>query len=373
MPFDLPTLIGAQTPGDPLFGGGGTTDTLLVPILLAEVAILVTGLVVWFGHAIWWAWYSFRGHGPRQRARRELVAFLDRGGSEDHVAEAFGRIPPREQVRCLLDMAPTVRGESARRLAAVGARLGLVRRAESRCKSGLWWRRLHAARLLSLIGGSERALLVLLEDRHPAVRAAAAEWAVAHPSPRVLLHLLPLLSDPAGLCRFTAQDSVLRIGGRASDSLAHYLEDAHSGEAAAALEVAVGLADPRLMPAGIVFSDDPDPGVRRQAARLLGALGGPGAVEALIELTVDPDGTVRAAAARGLGVLERREAAPRLAGMLRDGAWDVRVEAGLALRALGAPGKLFLRRALTDHDRFAADMARQVMDLPASVGRAVSS
>jgi HEAT repeat protein len=127
------------------------------------------------------------------------------------------------------------------------------------------------------------------------------------------------------------------------------------------------------MKRAVESSDDPDPETRRQAARLLGALGGPGAVEGLVSLTVDQDADVRAAAARGLGVLERREAAPRLAGMLRDQSWGVRQAAGLALRALGAPGTIYLRRALSDHDRFARDMAQQILDLPDSVGRVVSS
>jgi len=50
--------------------------------------------------------------------------------------------------------------------------------------------------------------------------------------------------------------------------------------------------------------------------------------------------------------------------LLRDQAWVVRREAALALRAMGAPGTLLLRRALTSDDRFAADMAKQVLGLP---------
>jgi hypothetical protein len=50
----------------------------------------------------------------------------------------------------------------------------------------------------------------------------------------------------------------------------------------------------------------------------------------------------------------------------------VRREAGLALRALGAPGVLFLRRYLTDNDHFAVEMARQVRDLPGAAGLAVA-
>ena len=58
------------------------------------------------------------------------------------------------------------------------------------------------------------------------------------------------------------------------------------------------------------------------------------------------------------------QAGTLLAERLRDERWRVRREAGLALRALGAPGTLFLRRALKGDDRFAADMAQQVLDLP---------
>jgi HEAT repeat protein len=56
--------------------------------------------------------------------------------------------------------------------------------------------------------------------------------------------------------------------------------------------------------------------------------------------------------------------ARRVAELLRDPAWIVRREAGLALRTLGNPGTVLLRRALRNPDRFAADMARQVMDIP---------
>jgi HEAT repeat protein len=368
------SVVGAQIPVEPAFPHlAGATETVLAPILVAEAAVLAVGVVVLFGHTFWWTWRSSRQRGPVRRAERELVAFVDRGGSEDLVAEALARLRPRERVRCLMGMAPNVRGESARRLRGLAGRLGLAGRIEARCRSRLWWRRLHAARLLSVVGGPEACLIELLHDRHPAVRAAAAEWTAAQPTPGALQALLPLLGDPTGLCRFTAQDSLLRVGARAAEPLGAYLRTARSEEAAAALEVAVGLADPRLMRAAIDFTDHPSPEARRQAARLLGALGGPGAVEALIELTVDRDGRVRAAAARALGVLERRNAAPRLAGMLRDAVWEVRVEAGLALRALGAPGRLYLRRSLGDPDPFAADMARQVMDLPASVGQVVSS
>jgi len=70
------------------------------------------------------------------------------------------------------------------------------------------------------------------------------------------------------------------------------------------------------------------------------------------------------AAARGLGRMQHWQAASQLAEGLRDSAWHVRRDAGLALRSIGAPGALFLRRSLNSDDRFAADMAQLVLDLP---------
>jgi HEAT repeat protein len=96
------------------------------------------------------------------------------------------------------------------------------------------------------------------------------------------------------------------------------------------------------------------------------AIGGAEAAAVLQRLLADPDPAARAAAAGGLGHLGHWPAAAALAAALRDPSWDVRRGAGLALSALGAPGELFLREALTDQDRFAADMARQILELPHS-------
>jgi HEAT repeat protein len=64
--------------------------------------------------------------------------------------------------------------------------------------------------------------------------------------------------------------------------------------------------------------------------------------------------------------MQHWQAAAQLAQCLQDSTWRVRRDAGLALRALGAPGALFLRRALKGNDAFAADMSQQVLDLPAA-------
>jgi HEAT repeat protein len=62
--------------------------------------------------------------------------------------------------------------------------------------------------------------------------------------------------------------------------------------------------------------------------------------------------------------MQHWQAASQLAEAMRDRTWRVRRDAALALRAIGAPGALFLRKALKGDDAFASDMAQLVMDLP---------
>jgi HEAT repeat protein len=206
----------------------------------------------------------------------------------------------------------------------------------------------------------------LLVDTNPAVRAQAAEWAATQPSPGIISTMLTMLADPATQARFAVQDALLRMGAVIADPLASFLET-HSGlPAESGLRVAESLAEPRFLSAALRHSASEKVGVRTAAANLLGAIGGAESAARLIELLKDPDSLVRAAAAHGLGRMQYWQAASQLAEALQDRTWRVRRDAGLALRALGAPGALFLRRALKGNDPFAADMSQQVLDLPAA-------
>jgi hypothetical protein len=55
--------------------------------------------------------------------------------------------------------------------------------------------------------------------------------------------------------------------------------------------------------------------------------------------------------------------------MLSDPSWSVRRAAGRALDALGAAGHVVLRSHLFDEDRYARDMARQILDAAAARDR----
>jgi HEAT repeat protein len=170
-----------------------------------------------------------------------------------------------------------------------------------------------------------------------------------------------MVADPSRFARYTAMDSLIRLGGDASEPLGEAIA---AGAGPTALEVAARIADPKLAAAAGARAGDPDPAVRAWVARVLAAVGGEAHATLVGGLLDDEDPEVRAAAAVALGRLGHWPAAPRLAASLRDRAWRVRRDAAVALRTLGDPGRLMLERALRDEDPFARDMARQTLDLP---------
>jgi HEAT repeat protein len=159
---------------------------------------------------------------------------------------------------------------------------------------------------------------------------------------------------------------LLRMGAVAAGPLATYLERNSGRAAEAGLRVAESLADARFADAALRLSRTDDAAIRSASAKLLGAVGGAPAAERLSELMYDAAPEVRAVAAQSLGRMQHWQAGSLLAKGLCDSTWRVRRQSALALRALGAPGALFLRRALKGDDRFAADMAQQILDLPAA-------
>ncbi|MDQ2695510.1 MAG: HEAT repeat domain-containing protein [Pseudomonadota bacterium] len=344
---------------------------MLEGVLVVEGTLLAATLALFIGHGLWAQWRGTRRRRLLDRGRGLIAAALQDSPPLDAAGQRWlASLPVRLQIRLFTDAARSVTGTQRQRLTELAQAAGLIARAETRCRSRWWWRRLQGARLLAALGGGEGSVEPLLQDRNPYVRAQAIEWAADHPGPAVIAAVLARLNDAHGLCRFKAQDSLVRMAGPVIEPLARYLLAGGGGSMEAALRVAVGLAEHRFLIPALTLCRDPSAPVRALVATLLGKLGGGQGVEILTVLLADADAGVRAAAARALGQLGHWPAAPALAVLLKDPAWTARREAGLALRAVGAPGILFLRRALTDQDRFAADMARQVLDLPEAVERA---
>lgn len=335
-------------------------------VLAAEAAALILGFALLTGHG---AWLAVRQHrlAPRVAAARAGIV----QGIVEHPDDALpitllAGLPFADRLRIIGDAAPSVGGAQRIQLRELARRAGILDRAGRMCRSRRWKRRLRGARIHTLLGSGEHDVPRLFGDRHADVRAEAAAWGAEHPEPAIVAHLLELLTDEATICRFTVKDSLLRLGPTTVEPLRDFLASANGAPAAAALEVAAALRDPRLLDPAYRLLGDGDATTRRRATDLLGALGGERALTALIACLHDDAGEVRAAAARALGHGQHWTAAGELAGALRDTTWDVRRAAGTALLGLGPAGELLLRRMLTDEDPFAGDMAQLMLDLPRS-------
>lgn len=341
-----------------------TPRELVEAALIAEIVILVLSLGLLFGHA--WRMHrrEKRWRVPMERGRLALLEVVRTGRPTKPDEQLLRGLPVRLQVRLFTELVPSITGQSRDHLARLAQQIGLVPVAERMATGKDWRDRLHGVRLLAAIGGGAGVVPGLLDDPDPAVRAEAVEWVGSHPTPELIGRLVELLPRTDRYGSFVVRDSLLRVGADVIDPLARYLETYDGRHAEPALDVAAGLPDVRFAPAALRLCRDPLPQVRARAAALAGAVGSQEAVDVLQALLHDDDPGVRAAAAAALGRLGHWPSATLIAPLLRDPAWIVRSQSALALRSLGSPGLLYLRKGLSDEDAFAADISRQVLDLP---------
>lgn len=331
---------------------------MLAAVLLAEGGVLGAGLSLVLGHA---AFQQIRAARLRSglRTSRQMVARVLAGAPE---RPPLGRLPVDKAIEVVADATRSVDAAGRARLAELPVYAALSRKAARWCTSSYWPRRLKGVRLLVILGGGHDAVPPLLEDPRSEVRSAAAAWAANHPSPEIAARLVRMLSDDALACRLTAHRTLVRMGLDAVPAIIDHMSEDSPASLATALLVASRVHDSALMGPALAHRDSSDPEVRAAVAQVIASGGGSDGIEGLEGFLDDPAPEVRATAAAGLGGLGNWPSSPRLAGMLSDPAWEVRRAAGLALDRLGAPGQLYLQRALDSTDRFAQDMARQVLD-----------
>ena len=140
-----------------------------------------------------------------------------------------------------------------------------------------------------------------------------------------------------------------------------------------ALAVAASLGYEEFTESAAKLIGHPSPVIRKLAIETFAKCGALQSMPLVVERLDDAASQVRQAAARTLGQLHCWQAAPAIGRLLGDPVWAVRQEAGAALRCLGAPGILVLRRSLANSDRFVADMARYVLGLPSLKARKESA
>lgn len=241
-----------------------------------------------------------------------------------------------------------------------------VRQTIDGAHSLLWWKRLAAARTLSLIGAERDrvTILHLLSDGHPAVQSAATACLNRYADKELLVRVIDGLSSASSAVR-TYQLTVL--GAYASLAGPMLLErirpDAPPHKLYAYIHAAAELQDQECMARVADLSTHPHPEVRVAVARVLRSKPGDAVHVKLLSMLRDPDWRVRAQAARGLSEIDDRHTVQELARALADANWWVRFRAGLALAATGPMGRAALADALAHSDRYARDMATLVIGL----------
>ncbi len=237
-----------------------------------------------------------------------------------------------------------------------------MQRAHKGVRNRRWSTRLYSARVLTAFGVDSEDRYRLFADKFPEVRAQAAAWAVACPSPRAIELLVVLLDDENGLCSFAAQDAFIRIGFGGTEALMDALTTADETVVRRILEIAEATGDGRFYAQALSLSADPSPTTRALAASVLACAGNPGAGGELVALLDDPSDDVVLAAAAGLQKLSYWPSASRVEPLLDHESWQMRKQAGLTLLALGAPGEILLR-VNSPGDGPAAEMAVQALEL----------
>ena len=344
--------------------------SLLDWVLVGEGGIVTAAIAFYLLHGVWLRRRSLEEQTLRTAGRASLARLLaPTGAVSPHDVASLRSLPMRIQIPLFNELSKNVAGAQKSTLRELARSLGLVTQALRECTSRRWPRRLRGARFLAQLGEPDALVLSLLRDRHSAVRAQAAEWAGTDPTPEVVTAMLELLADPATLSRFAVQDALLRMGEAMMVPLAEYLVVREGPAALAGLRVAAATGDGRFHAIALHYSHDtaPDGDAAASSAELLAAIGGAEAASRLLAMTAFDSERAQIAAIRALGRMRHWPAASRLAAMLEHPRWKVRHASALALRTIGAPGLLLLRRARAGESIAAAEIARLVLDLPDAV------
>lgn len=366
----------------PLITALASADAWLAPriadILSRHGDVVVDPLLVLLGdssHHAARAWAAnVLGEVGSQRAFPALVRSLDDPDDEVRakVATALGRLRDPRAVPPLLehlltDPAPFVRARIASTLAQFGGPEVIDRLVRSLGDSA-WWVRMRGVEALEQIGSmAEGPLLMALNDPDPEIRQRAAVSLERLGLPAHLLREIEsndqgdaasqtLVRLASAGTRELVAELLLHASPRVRHAVITAIRQARRSDVApelaqiagndpqpelrrAAFDTLRGARAEASLTTALSGLDDPDPGVRIAAIRLVGEIGDRSVNDNVRSLTSDPDPGIRVAAARALGRLGGKTAEPDFVRLLGDPEPRVReaavhAAAGAGLRPL---------------------------------------
>lgn len=342
----------------------GLSMELLTLVVVFEAGCLLVALGTLFGHAVWQRTQEARYAERMDQARTMLTTALGSGALSAEDVALFRRLPIARQAWLLSEWGSNLSGRGSAVVSSLSQQLGMVRAAERMCLSWRWAQRVRGVRILTMLAEGSTVVPTLFDDRSAVVRSQVAYWAATHPTPDTIAALLRMLGDRDRFCRFAAMDALHRMGTVVIEPLVEFVTSQRGPTVDHAMAVISVMGHEHFLHVGTAMMTADSPVARAFAAKVLGAVGGVAHVPFLLAKLADSVAGVREAAVQAIGGIGHWQSSPKVAQLLLDPEWNVRRAAGLSLRDLGAPGRLFLRRAVRGSDQFAADMAKHVLDLP---------
>lgn len=281
------------------------------------------------------------------------------------VVRALEDLPQTAAIESLVAWAARVSGERWRTLAVELTPRPWAAKLRRAARSRAWWKRLRAARFLSVVSAPEdlQILARLLGDEHPAVHMAAAAALERAPQPplvALVIQRVPHMTSPVQ----AYYAAVLRNAHPlAVPLLVERLSQVYDPALPRVVEFAGRLGDAGLRESITTLVDHRSAEVRVQVARALGGLPHPGSVTALLALVTDGAWEVRAQATRSLGRIADPTSLVPLKARLVDAEWWVRLRAALALTRLGSLGRDVLLAAEIGPQADARYVSRLVLGL----------
>lgn len=344
-----------------------TSRHFLAVVAVAQGALLVALVIL----VILNRWFRLRRRALVHPRVVRLNASMQRWafGSTDlgSVLVHLARLPIPLAVDALVSWSARVPGDRWRQLAGALRGHWWAKIVRSNVASGRWWKRLEAARFFAVAATPEdtSSVLKLLRDANPAVHIAAVatlERLDSSALTTAALERLPRLAPTVGAyyasmlrrSRPLVVQLLLKMLQRTDDPALPRLT-----------EFASRLNEPALRESLTALGGHPDPEVRVQAARGVGAFPHPASIALLTRLVRDEAWAVRAQAVRSLGLIADRTTLPLVQAALRDPEWWVRIRAGLALTRFGSGGRDVLLQDEHGPDQGARDMARLILGLSA--------
>ena len=347
--------------------------TWLWIVLSVESAALAGCLSLLLGRTVWLRWEAFRWERRIHEMRTALIRALETSSASDDDLAVIHTLPRRIQITLFIGLAIHLSGTRLNALTNIARRFHIAQHGANLCRSRRWSQRVRGIRLLTALGEGDDLIPSLFDDPSPIVRSEVVHWAADHCSPVIIEDVIQTLNDADGFCRFAAHNALHRMGAAAVEPLERYLPSQNGAALERALAVAASLGHEAFAGLAEKLAVHSSPTIRRLALNTLARSGDLQSAPLVIDRLNDSAPPVRQAALRTLGHLHCWQAAPAMGRLLGDPVWAVRQEAGAALRSLGAPGILVLRRGLAHSDRFVADMARHVLSLPSMTARTNSA